>query len=115
VADRHMLVLAHAARSDALAGAVEVCERLRAAGATPVVAPQGHPLRVDGVGDALTLGDGAPLSGIELTIVLGGDGTILGAAELMRESTAPLRPQRGPRPIRSLPVGQSCGREWKRC
>ena len=90
MADRHMLVLAHAARSDALAGAVEVCERLRAAGATPVVAPQGHPLRVDGVGDALTLGDGAPLSGIELTIVLGGDGTILGAAELMRESTAPL-------------------------
>ena len=90
MADRHMLVLAHAARSDALAGAVEVCERLRAAGATTGVAPQGHPLRVDGVGDALTLGDGAPLSGIELTIVLGGDGTILGAAELMRESTAPL-------------------------
>lgn len=90
MADRHMLVLAHAARADALAGAVEVCERLRAAGATPVVAPVGHPLRVDGVGEVFTLDEEAPLAGIELTIVLGGDGTILAAAELTRGSSAPL-------------------------
>ncbi len=87
---RHMLVLAHAARADALLAAAGVCEQLRAEGLTPVVAPLGHALRLEGVTGVATLGDEVSLEDIELTIVLGGDGTILGAAELTRGSTAPL-------------------------
>ncbi len=49
---RHMLVVAHTARQDALAAAVAVCEQLRAAGATPVVAPvQEEDFRKAGAGE----------------------------------------------------------------
>jgi len=89
VSARHMLVLAHAARPDALVAAIEVCEQMRQAGLTPVIAPLGHPLRAEVGGIVETLGE-VLLDDIELTIVLGGDGTILGAAELTRGSTAPL-------------------------
>jgi len=87
---RHMLVLAHAGRGDALLAAAEVCEQLRSAGLVPIIAPKGHTLRADVPGATATLGKGVSLEDIELTIVLGGDGTILGAAELTRGSTAPL-------------------------
>ena len=40
--------------------------------------------------DVATLGDDVPVDDIELAIVLGGDGTILRAAELVREGTAPV-------------------------
>jgi len=84
-----MLVLAHAARPDALVAAKEVCEQLRSAGLTPVIAPAGHPLRAEVGGVVATLEE-VSIDQIELTIVLGGDGTILGAAELTRGSAAPL-------------------------
>jgi|TARA_B110000977_G_scaffold12300_1_gene15739 NAD+ kinase len=84
-----MLVLAHAARPDALVAAKEVCEQLRRAGLTPVIAPTGHPLRAEVGGVVATL-EKVSIDKIELTIVLGGDGTILGAAELTRGSAAPL-------------------------
>ena len=88
---RHMLVVAHTARQDALAAAVAVCEQLRAAGATPVVASvQEEDFRKAGAGEFVVLGAGVSLADLELTIVLGGDGTILGAVELTRGCSAPI-------------------------
>jgi NAD+ kinase len=91
--ERHILIVAHTGRTDSLDAAVSVSEQLIAAGITPVLAatehseliayaPQLAPLRV--LGEAVEIGD------LELTIVLGGDGTILRAAELTRGCSAPL-------------------------
>jgi NAD+ kinase len=88
---RHMLVLAHTGRHDALSAAVTVCDQLVGAGLTPVVAPeQAEAFRSLFTGELALLGSDVDLPEIELTIVLGGDGTILAAAELTRGSTAPL-------------------------
>src|SRR3954447_4108194 len=91
--DRHLLVVAHTGREESLQAGVQVCRQLIAAGLVPVVsederanllaaAPDLEPLHLLGV-DVAT-------SELELVIVLGGDGTILRAAELARSSTAPL-------------------------
>jgi NAD+ kinase len=89
--NRHMLVVAHTGRADALSAGVHVCEQLLAAGVTPVVSSaQKDDFVKAGVSGLLELGSEVALSDIELTIVLGGDGTILGAAELARDSRAPL-------------------------
>jgi NAD+ kinase len=90
---RRILVVVHALRDDAVDAAVSVCAALRGAGALPVVpAADVEELRrrtdqLDGVG---VLGESVALADIELAIVLGGDGTILRAAELVRGSTAPI-------------------------
>lgn len=90
-AQRNMLVLAHTGRKDALNAAVTVCNQLAQAGLTPVVAAdQAQAFRSQFSGDVVVLGDDVALEDIELTIALGGDGTILGAAELTRGSPAPL-------------------------
>jgi NAD+ kinase len=90
---RHLLVVAHTGRPDSLEAGIEVCRQLRAAGLTPV-------LSADEYRDfAAAAPDLAPLSllgvdvekhDLELVIVLGGDGTILRAAELARGCDAPL-------------------------
>lgn len=91
MSDRHMLVVAHTGRQDALDAAVIVCSQLRQAGATPVVVPdQKEAMEKAGGSDCFLLGDGVELSDLELTIVLGGDGTILQAVELTRGSPAPI-------------------------
>ncbi|GAA3860271.1 NAD kinase [Leifsonia kafniensis] len=93
-APRHILVVAHTGRTDSLDAAVTVCQQLLAAGAVPV-------LDVDERADLLAsspelethlgiLGDGVDADELELVIVLGGDGTILRAAELVRGCSAPL-------------------------
>ncbi|GAB3129656.1 NAD kinase [Glaciibacter psychrotolerans] len=91
---RYILVVAHTGRSDSLEAAVTVCEQLLAAGAIPVLdsveradllaaAPQlANRLEV--------LGEQVASTELELVIVLGGDGTILRAAELVRGCSAPL-------------------------
>jgi len=90
-AKRHMLVVAHTGRDDALRAAITVCDQLSSAGLTPVVAPNQAPdFRSHFEGELHLLGEDVPLTEVELTIVLGGDGTILGAAELTRGSNAPL-------------------------
>jgi NAD+ kinase len=91
VAPRHMLVVAHTGRQDALGAAAAVCEQLRQAGATPVVVPaQSEKLSQAGAGESSVLGENVELADLELTIVLGGDGTILGAVEITRGSVAPI-------------------------
>ena len=91
---RPILVVAHTGRRDALEAAVAACAQLRAAGATPVIpADQGDDLRdffPDHGGSLLLLGVDVQPQDLELVVVLGGDGTILRAAELVRGASAPL-------------------------
>lgn len=92
-AERHILVVAHTGRSDSMEAAVTVCRQLIADGLTPVLsadeyasmmaeAPDLVPIAL--LGEKVTIGD------LELVIVLGGDGTILRAAEIARGCSAPL-------------------------
>ncbi len=91
--DRHILVVAHTGRQDSLDAGIDVCRQLIAAGLTPVLsedefdeimaaAPDLQPITM--LGQTVQIGD------LELVIVLGGDGTILRAAELARGCSAPL-------------------------
>jgi NAD+ kinase len=90
---RHFLVVAHTGRRTALEATSEVCAQLLEAGAVPVIAMEhwddvhefvpelnGRVRRFEEIDSTL----------IELAIVLGGDGTILRAAELVREHSVPL-------------------------
>lgn len=90
--DRHILVVAHTGRAQSLDAAVEVCRQLTAAGLTAVVAPSDiDDLREADAALALeVLGESVAIGDIEIVIVLGGDGTILRAAEIVRGSSAPL-------------------------
>lgn len=93
VATRNILVVAHAGRDDSRDAAVLVCRLLLDAGVRPVLsAPErADLLAVDpGLEVVSVLDEEVQLGDIELTIVLGGDGTILRAAEVTRGSTAPL-------------------------
>jgi NAD+ kinase len=92
-ADRHVLIVAHTGREDSLEAAVTVCRQLQAAGLTPVLnsdefddllrfAPDLAPVAM--------LGEHVNISDLEAVVVLGGDGTILRAAEMTRGCGAPL-------------------------
>lgn len=84
---RHILVVAHTGREASLWAGVRVCRQLIDAGLVPVVSTDEH-------GDLLgaapdlgmldVLGVDVAITELELVIVLGGDGTILRAAELAR-------------------------------
>lgn len=90
---RHLLVVAHTGRPDSLAAGIDVCRQLLAAGITPVLAPDDRPELVAAAPDlepSLVLGHEVAARDLELVIVLGGDGTILRAAELARGCDAPL-------------------------
>ncbi|MBG6185071.1 NAD+ kinase [Arthrobacter sp. CAN_A214] len=91
---RRVLVLAHTGRHDAMAAAQEACTRLHALGLTPVMRPEELADLQDEYGGLTapteTLGQDVHLDGVELVMVLGGDGTILRAAELVRGTEVPL-------------------------
>lgn len=91
-AERRMLVVSHTAKREAIEATIEVVSALRAAGVTPVMAPDDRAefaphLPLDRTAE---LGAGAAVSELEIAIVLGGDGTILRAAELVRDSDCPI-------------------------
>jgi NAD+ kinase len=88
---RRVLVLAHTGRPAAVKAAVELLDGLRSAGLLPVVLPEEAPHLCPGgpVGVQVASADD-PLDGAELVVVLGGDGTILRAAEVVRGSEVPL-------------------------
>lgn len=90
--DRRILVVAHTGRPESLSAAVDVVRLLRAAGVHPVVDDESHDdlLAATGEGTLLVLGRDVEVGELELAIVLGGDGTILRAAELARGGSAPL-------------------------
>jgi NAD+ kinase len=91
---RRVLVLAHTGREESLKAAWEACAQLHDSGITPVMQESeladmerffGHltqPVEI--------LHDHVRLPDVELVMVLGGDGTILRAAELVREVDVPL-------------------------
>jgi NAD+ kinase len=86
---RTMLVLAHTGRESARRSATEVIERLTAAGVTVRVTEDEMPAL--GCAGATVVPPGpAAAEGAELVIVLGGDGTLLRAAELVRPAGTPL-------------------------
>ncbi|GAA5037418.1 NAD kinase [Microbacterium fluvii] len=91
--DRSILVVVHALRDDTVQAAARVVAALREAGARPVVPADDRDTLVQALPDPegiAILGVEVPVDDIELAIVLGGDGTILRAAELVREGTAPV-------------------------
>ena len=91
--ERSILVVAHAGREDTVQAARRVVEALREAGARPVLAADDSAdlSAVDPMfADVDVLGKTVDQAELELAIVLGGDGTILRAAELVRGCAAPV-------------------------
>jgi len=92
-AERHILVVAHTGRASSVDACIDVCRQLIAAGLTPVLSPDE---RADilaaspALAPVATLGETIQVADLELVIVLGGDGTILRAAEIARGCSAPL-------------------------
>lgn len=89
---REVLVVAHAGRADTVNAARRVIAALGAAGAQAVLPADDEGLyqALGDVGPIVWLGVEVPVERINLAIVLGGDGTILRAAELVRGGTAPI-------------------------
>lgn len=98
-ASRFILIVTHVGRQDAVSAALEVCEQLVSAGVTPVMTADelgalrgkattpGQGIAVNSVAE---IGVDCTLGDLELVMVLGGDGTILKAAEIVRDSQTPI-------------------------
>jgi NAD+ kinase len=86
---RTMLVLAHTGRDSARRSATQVIQRLAAAGVAVRVTEDEVP-DLECVGATVVPPGPSAADGAELVIVLGGDGTLLRAAELARPSGTPL-------------------------
>lgn len=99
-ADRNVLLVAHTGRQDAVKALIETIEQLVQAGLAPVMSvPQITEAKEFLAGDVASLswldkvnelGVKVAEDELELVMVLGGDGTILKAAEMVRESSTPL-------------------------
>jgi len=88
---RRVLVLAHTGRPEAVAAADELVTRLHAAGVEAIFLPEEAAKLPDDIRRMIVEADqDDPLDGAELVVVLGGDGTILRAAEVVRGSAVPL-------------------------
>ena len=89
---RRMLVVAHTGRRESLDAACEVIALLETAGVTPVfsTAERDDLIAYAPALDGLAAWDEVDPGSLELVIVLGGDGTILRAAEMVRGSAVPL-------------------------
>jgi NAD+ kinase len=95
---RLVLLVSHTARQEALSATLECAEALLKEGITPVMEQQQLQATVEyaksvssqAASSLLELGKEAKETDLELAVVLGGDGTILKAAELVRASQTPL-------------------------
>lgn len=89
---RHVLILAHTGRDSTVDAAASALAMLRDGGVVPVLTASDLAdiaVRCDVEGVAV-LGEQVQVDDLELVVVLGGDGTILRAAELVRLSDVPL-------------------------
>ena len=97
-AKRLVLLVSHTARDEAIVATLESAKALLAAGIIPVMTKeQLTETKKVATGEAtktmeqvLELGSDCQETELELAVVLGGDGTILKAAEIVRESQTPL-------------------------
>lgn len=83
---RNILVISHTARPEAIQATDEVCAMLAQQGVTVVMSDHDRDEfapHLPGV-ELAVLGDDVDVADIEVAMVLGGDGTILRAAELLR-------------------------------
>ena len=91
---RRILVFTHTGRQEAIAAAIETCSLLKAAGASTVMRRKDHEAMTDAIGEAIEsieiLGEDCQIDDVDLGVVLGGDGSVLRAAELVREAPLPL-------------------------
>lgn len=97
---RYVLLVAHTGRLEAVQSTVEAVQQLVEANLVPVMTPaqitELDEFLAANSGDATflsqvqKLGTSIPEDQLELVMVLGGDGTILKAAEIVRESATPL-------------------------
>jgi len=97
---RYVLLVAHTGRLEAVQSTMEAVQQLVAANLVPVMTPaqitELEEFLTANSGDATFLADvqklgtTIPEDQLELVMVLGGDGTILKAAEIVRESATPL-------------------------
>ncbi|MGQ0630498.1 MAG: NAD kinase [Sporichthyaceae bacterium] len=86
---RTVLLFAHAGRADAVDAARQVSRRLVDAGLL-VTTPALETGELDLPGATVVPADESAVTGCELAIVLGGDGSLLRAAELTRDGEVPL-------------------------
>lgn len=91
---RHILVLAHTGRSEAVEAAVDTCHQLVTAGLVPVLREPDLanllPEHPELINEVRVLDQHVGLQEIELGMVLGGDGTILRSAEIVHSANVPL-------------------------
>lgn len=97
---RYVLVVSHTRREDAISAAQETCDRLLSLGITPVMTSselaehrtfaQGQLVPSQAIAGVKELSVDCQSQDLELVMVLGGDGTILKAAEIVREWAIPL-------------------------
>jgi len=95
---RLVLLVSHTARDEAIVATLESAAALVAAGITPVMTPEqlketkafAKEPALSTMDQVKELGSDVAEADLELAVVLGGDGTILKAAEIVRESQTPL-------------------------
>lgn len=97
---RYVLLVTHTRREEALSATIEAAGDLVKAGLQPVMTEiersdaisyaHGNPQQEEVLKHVLALGQDCTIEQLEIVMVLGGDGTILKAAELVRESQTPL-------------------------
>ena len=89
---RRILLVSHTGRQDAIDAALQAIQELRTAGVEPVLPRSEYEDLHAAAGDIGAVGvlEDQGAEGLELAIVLGGDGTILRAAEHVREARVPL-------------------------
>ena len=97
---RYVLIVSHTGRDDSLLAGTEVCAQLSAAGIKPVMTlterdayvefSRSQVAPLEAISNIAVLDQEVDGKELEVVMVLGGDGTILKAAEVVREWATPL-------------------------
>ncbi|MGK2855425.1 MAG: NAD kinase [Microbacteriaceae bacterium] len=90
---RHILIVSHTGRRDSMETALKVARELRQEGVLPVLVESEYrdlTAFAPELSGTPVLGRDVAVDELELVMVLGGDGTILRAAEIVRGSAAPI-------------------------